>query len=329
MDEYRRAAGASYTPVAADEGAQLRAIVTATNAFGSASATSATIGPIVTDPPANTTAPTVSGTVQRSHALTASPGGWSGVGNSYGYQWQRSSDGVTWTNIAAATAITYTLGVAEVGLRVRVLVTATNQKGFASKASAQTQFVAPFPPANSVAPSVTGVPQRSYALSADPGVWTGAGNAITYQWQHDVGDGFEDIPGATGVTYLLSTADVGTSIRVLVTAANADATISEASDPTPPILTALPVNIAAPTISGAVVRGSTLGGELGIWTGLYNVYTWQWQRSSDNGTTWASIGGATRARTRCRVADETRFVRDRHRDQPGRHRGATSPRSGR
>ena len=54
-------------------------------------------------------------------------------------------------------------------------------------------------------------------------------HAYAYQWQHDFGSGFTDIAGATGTTYPLGVADVGTRVRVRVTATNADASVSATS----------------------------------------------------------------------------------------------------
>ncbi len=84
--------------------------------------------------------------------LTTSRGTWGGTGNTFSYQWQRSADGTTFTNIAGATLATYTLAVADEGDWVRALVTATNSDGAVTKATdATTDFIAPFPPANTTA----------------------------------------------------------------------------------------------------------------------------------------------------------------------------------
>src|SRR5262249_4661323 len=124
----------SYTLVSADLGAQVRVIVTATNAFGQVPITSTALGPVATDPPANTAAPVLTGTTQRTYQLTVARGSWNGTGNTYTYQWQRSADGSTgWTTIAGATGPTYTLARADEGDWVRALVTATNPDGTATQ----------------------------------------------------------------------------------------------------------------------------------------------------------------------------------------------------
>lgn len=80
-------------------------------------------------PPVNRVVPTATGTYTAGSLLTADKGTWDGTAISYGYQWQRSTDGVTWGPIPGATAATYRLDDADVGAYVRVAVTATNVEG--------------------------------------------------------------------------------------------------------------------------------------------------------------------------------------------------------
>ncbi len=66
--------------------------------------------------PLNQSAPVISGTVQRGLTLTATAGSWSGLGNTYAFQWQISADnGTTWTNVSGATTSSYLLAVGDVG----------------------------------------------------------------------------------------------------------------------------------------------------------------------------------------------------------------------
>jgi hypothetical protein len=61
-------------------------------------------------------------------------------------------------------------------------------------------------------------------LTADGGSWSGAAPiSYAYQWRHcnSDGSGCANVPGATAQTYVLSTADDGTTIDALVTATNA------------------------------------------------------------------------------------------------------------
>ena len=124
------ATGTSYTLVQADVGSTIRARVTGTNTAGSASAESSQSA-IVIGSPANSVAPTISGTTNVGDTLTAGNGTWSGYpAPTFTYQWKRcDSDGNNCTNIAGATAGTYVIVSADQGYRLRVTVTATKASG--------------------------------------------------------------------------------------------------------------------------------------------------------------------------------------------------------
>ena len=299
----------SYALVPADAGADVRAVVTATNVYGVASANSALVGPVLTVPPVNSAAPAITGTPQRSFTLTAAPGAWSGTGDVYTYQWQRSTDGGgTWADISGATTATYPVAVTDEAALLRVVITATDPHGAASQASAPTSLVAPFPPANTVAPTVTGTVQRTTMLTATPGTWTGAPNSYAYQWQEDSGEGYADIAGATGLQYTLGSADEGATVRLVVTATNPDGMVMAASTPTVAVPGSPPVNTALPAITGALQRTATLTATQGAWSGIGNTYAYQWQNSTD-GTNWTDIGGATGATYPLTGADEGSALR--------------------
>ena len=138
----------TYTLVGADAGHTLRVRVTATNADGSASAQSAqtaVVAPLSSSAaPKNTAPPTISGTPKVGQALTASPGSWSGNPTSFAYQWQDCNvDAAVCTNIAGATGTTYGVRLSDLGFRLRVVVTAKNDKGSATATSAPTAVVTP------------------------------------------------------------------------------------------------------------------------------------------------------------------------------------------
>ena len=107
--------------------------VTASNQAGFASQTSA-LFTVVAAPPANTTVPSLTGTITVGQVLSAVPGGWTGTTPlTYAYQWQRCAPACT--DIAAATSSSYRLTAADLGTRLRVLVTATNSLGHGQAAS--------------------------------------------------------------------------------------------------------------------------------------------------------------------------------------------------
>ena len=85
----------------------------------------------------------------------------------------------------------------------------------------------------SVDPPAGGGPAHDgQTLSADPGNWNATGTpTYTYQWQRcdAAGNNCQDIPGATHSTYTPTAADVGGTVRVVVTATNAAGATSSVS----------------------------------------------------------------------------------------------------
>ncbi len=89
--------------------------------------------------PANSVAPTITGTPTVGETLTANNGTWTGreAPATFAYQWKADGE-----NIAGATAKTYTLTEAEEGETITVTVTASNWKGSTSATSTATSAVA-------------------------------------------------------------------------------------------------------------------------------------------------------------------------------------------
>src|SRR5205807_2508673 len=107
---------------------------------------------------------------------------------------------------------------------VRVQVTGTNAGGNATATSAQTATVAAAPPANSTLPTITGTARDGQTLTGSNGTWTGTPTvSYAYQWRRcdSAGNNCSNISGATSSTYTLTPTDIGSTIRLLVTATNA------------------------------------------------------------------------------------------------------------
>jgi hypothetical protein len=222
------ATGQMYAVASADVGRRLRVEVTATNVDGSATAVSAPTDVVTSaSAPVNTAPPTTFGTERQGAVLTATPGTWTGSPSpTFAYQWLRcDQNGSNCTTIGGATARTYRLQAADVGRRMRVRVTATNSEGSATTDSAATRVVeaAGTAPANTSAPTISGNPVEGQVLTANRGQWSGT-QPITYafQWQRCDRNGAScaNIPTATGQTWRLTAASVGSTIRVHVTATN-------------------------------------------------------------------------------------------------------------
>ncbi len=207
------ATGSTFTLGDIDVGASIRVVVSYTDGNGTAeSLTSAAVGPIANVNDAPSGAPVINGTATEDQTLAAdaSPiADADGLG-AFAYQWQRNG-----IDIAGATGTSYTLGDADVGMSIRVVVSYTDGRGTAeSVASAPVGPVANVNDAPSGAPVVSGTATEDQTLTADTSSIADADGlgAFSYQWQRD---GI-DIAGATASTYTLGDADVGTSIRVVV-----------------------------------------------------------------------------------------------------------------
>lgn len=138
------ATSSTYVPTANDVNSYVRTVVNASNSAGSTPAFSNVYGPIARQPaPANTSAPTISGTATQGQTLTASRGSWSGSPTSYAYQWRDcDTAGNNCSDISGATGSSYTLTANDVGNTIRVVVTATNAGGSTPATSAATATVA-------------------------------------------------------------------------------------------------------------------------------------------------------------------------------------------
>jgi glucose/arabinose dehydrogenase/PKD repeat protein len=177
--------------------------------------------------PANTAPPAITGTAQQGQTLTASDGTWTGTQPiTFTRQWRRcDTSGAACADIAGATATTYLVGAADTGSTIRIRVNATNTAGNASADSTQTAVVAAAPaaPSNTAPPTITGTAQQGQTLTATDGTWTGT-QPITFtrQWRRcdTSGANCTNIAGATASTYVPSATDVGSTIRIRVTATN-------------------------------------------------------------------------------------------------------------
>jgi hypothetical protein len=119
----------TYTLVPADTAALITVTVTATNASGNASATSASFGTINLTP-SNAVAPAISGSLTVGSVLTSTTGTWAGTPvPTYAYQWQRDT-----TNVGT-NASTYTLVTADIAAMMTCVVTGTNTAGSSSATS--------------------------------------------------------------------------------------------------------------------------------------------------------------------------------------------------
>jgi streptogramin lyase len=128
----------------------------------------------------------------------------------------------------------------------------------------------PFAPVNSALPVISGEAMEGQVLSVSEGSWLHSPNAIAYQWQEcdAEGRGCVDLPGEMTTTDFLIAADVGRTLRVVVSASNAGGSVSVVSaasaivqpSPAPPVALAPNASkliaAAQPPVVGATMSWS-------------------------------------------------------------------------
>jgi hypothetical protein len=169
-------------------------------------------------------------------------------------------------------------------------------------------------PANLDVPSISGTPQDGAILTADPGAWSNNPSSYTYAWLRCDANGANCVPiaGATSQRYTVTSADVGHTLRVDVTASNASGSGTASSHPSAVVTAAgaAPASSAVPGVTGTAQEGQTLTAGNGTWTGTAPItFTYQWQRCDAAGGNCASIAGATGQTYKLTSADVGHTVR--------------------
>ena len=154
----------------------------------------------------------IAGTAQEGQTLTATPSG-----AVTGYQWQ-SFIGGTWTNISGATSSTYVVQEANEGNQLRVHVTWSG----GSADSAATSAVIDISPTLTT-PVISGTAQQGQTLTATAAVANDSDATVSYQWKANHGSGFAAIAGATSLSYVITSADIGAQLEIVATSTDTDA----------------------------------------------------------------------------------------------------------
>ena len=133
--------------------------------------------------------------------------------------------------------------LAALGLLIAIAAVLAGVSSLGYAAPSQTAAMAQYAPQSTAPPTVSGTTVTGQTLTATTGTWSGSAPInFSYQWQRCDASGLNcaNIAGATGQMYTLTAADVGRTIRVLVTAQNANGSASAPSTPTAPVRAAGP-----------------------------------------------------------------------------------------
>jgi len=275
-DAISGAVGATYTPVADDEGHLLT--VTTTGSAEGRTATSVTSEPtaaVAAGTLEPTGAPTISGTAKVGQTLTVSTGTWSPTPTSYTYQWLRGSTKV------GTDASSYVLTAADDGEQISVSV-AAHLAGYTDLAQQSGPVTVGAGSLTAPIPTISGTAKVASTLTAHPGTWT-AGTKLAYQWKRNAAV----ISGATKATYTLGSADRGTRITVTVTGTlTGYTTAAKTSTATAAVAYGTFTRTATPSISGTVRVGSSVKASVGTWSPSATL-SYQWKQNGH------AISGAT------------------------------------
>ena len=161
-------------------------------------------------------------------------------------------------------------------------------------------------PVNIEPPTITGTARVGEPLTAQNGTWENSPTEFRYRWLRcNPGGNNCALLASDGKTYRVGQDDVGRTMRVRVTAVNADGATNARSEQTAVVgSNAAPLtNTARPTITGQARVGQELAANEGTWTGNPTSFALQWQRCDVDSLTCAAVIGATGRTYGVRIAD--------------------------
>jgi len=243
--------------------------------------------PFTTDPPpapVNTVLPEISGSRAIGESRSVTNGSWSGTGTLYyRYQWVRSLNNSTWTNISGATSSTYTLSASDNGYYVTCRVGA--RLSLASTFSDWTDVLAPSTLGTvGYKPTISNVTATSITTRNATISWNST-NQTTYRVQLDFG-AVDTGTVTSGATSVVMSVVGNRTYEATVTLGNQFGTVVGYVSFTTP----------TPSLPGAPSLSAALSGTTGInlsWTtpsdGGGTISQYQIQRSTTSSTSGFSF----------------------------------------
>ena len=230
----------------------------------------------------------IDGQFRVGETLTASISGWEPAPIAVTYEWF-----VGGNTTPVSTSDTYTLRPEDLDQLVAVVATGTKDGYELSTA----ELVSPGPVAEGILTSVTPVIYGSALIGAGLTVndvpWGPAPVALTYQWLRNG----EMVPDATGPSYHVGPADMGTKISVRVTGSKNGYQVATLTSAETSTIVGAGFSAPRPTIDGTRIVGHELFAYRGIWSPEPDAFAYQWFRGK------SPIAGATSSRYTLTGAD--------------------------
>jgi hypothetical protein len=278
--------GTTYVSTLADTGKYLTAQIAGNSPMGFALAGAVNTTSVQASIPANTVAPTVSGTPSVGSTWTVDVGTWTGAPTpTFAIYWLRCNQAVAapfatvpsgCSAIAGAHGSTYSTTASDAGKYVTAQIAGNNALGFGLAGAISPTPIQSNVPVNTMPPTVSGTPAVGSTWTVNTGTWTGSPTIAIYwlRCNQPVSSGYTTVPagctpisGANATTYVAAAADAGKYLTAQVAGNSPSGFAIAGAVSTTPIQAAVPVNTAPPTVSGSPAVGSTWTANPGTWTG--------------------------------------------------------------
>jgi Ca2+-binding RTX toxin-like protein len=217
--------------------------VWATNDLGQVNARSDLTKPVAANAPTPTAKPTITGLNAVGSQLVASNGTWTNPAGgtiTYSYEWNRCDAlGNNCKPIPGAITNVYLQTQRDLGSTFRISITATGRGGSTNVLSDHTYPTTPRPklkPSITKLPTIVGEPALQARLTIAAGTWGGdTPMTFRYHWRRCDATAAHCKTISARRVYTVTTRDLGSTLRAVVTAKNRNGAKSAISDATDPI----------------------------------------------------------------------------------------------
>ena len=299
--------GASYTPSAAQLGAEMLVRVTTSRTGYVSIVGSYYLGFIGQGALSVVKAPTVT---RKGAVLTVSPGTWSALGSTYAYAWiifDPASQ--SWVGMNVGTPSVNVASFAGRAIRVQVaamqagytsgVTTVAGQLGTPGAATGATTLP------TTTAPGTLTAPTPTWASDTDSGSTT-----VSWQWQYLKAKKWLPLTGRTAQALVIPDSYIGKAVRVVITA-RTDGFAAKVHVTNASTVTRHPAPVASLNVTGAgsASVGAALVAQPGSWTVPGVATSYLWQSRATPAAAWTTIAKATAATYRPTEADFGRELR--------------------